>query len=203
MKTVAYLRVSTDKQELETQKMKILEYANKEGIHGIVFDESIISTRKQKQIDHFADVVSSLDKGDLLIVADLLRTGRSLEEIIRQMNRIIKKKIDFVSLKENIKIKNGEQDLATKMLIYQFGMLGELERDLISIRTKERLELARSRGAILGRPKGATGKSKLDGKDAEIKGYLEKKLSKASIGRLFGVSATTVKHYIKSRDIKA
>lgn len=200
-----YVRVSTDKQELERQKMEILRYANEKGFHVYDFFEVHISTRRKKQKDDFMQFVSSTPQGEAILTSDLSRIGRSLEAIISQVNYIVEKKVDFVAIANRIEILGNQEelDMTTKMLIFNFGMLAEIQRDLISRDTKERLALARKQGKKLGRPKGTTGKSKLDGKEQEIVKLLDRKVSKAAIARIMGVSANTMKHFIKSRNLKA
>ena len=87
------------------------------------------------------------------------------------------------------------------MTIALFGLFAEIERDLISERTKEGLAAARARGRLLGRPKGSLGPSKLDGKEAEIQLLLGKKVSKASIAKIVGVSRTALHHFIRTRKL--
>ncbi len=84
-----------------------------------------------------------------------------------------------------------------------FGLFAEVERDLISERTKEGLAAARARGRLLGRPKGSLGKSKLDGKEGEVRMLLEKEVSKASIAKIMGVSSTNLRHFIRTRKLNA
>ncbi len=93
----------------------------------------------------------------------------------------------------------GKQDLQTKVTIALFGLFAEIERDLISERTKGGLVAARARGRILGRPKGSLGPSKLDGKEGEIQMLLGKKVSKASIAKILDVAPSTLHSFIQSR----
>ena len=86
-------------------------------------------------------------------------------------------------------------------MIALFGLFAEVERDLISERTKEGLVSARARGRLLGRPKGALGKSKLDGKEGEIRMLLEKEVSKASVAKIMGVSRHALRHFIRTRHL--
>ena len=101
---------------------------------------------------------------------------------------------------ENIDL-NGSKDMASKVMITMFSLFVEIERDLISERTKEGLKRARAQGKLLGRPKGIPGKSKLDGKEQEIKDLLSKGVTKVNIARICGVGATTMSHFIKSRKL--
>jgi len=200
MKTIAYLRVSTDKQDIDKQRLSILDYAQKNNIKINKYIEIEASSRrstKERQIDELLDIL--LPK-DTLIVSELSRLGRSLGQIIRIVDELIKNKILFISIKENI-ILNGRHDMQTKIMITLFGLFAEIERDLISKRTKEALSAARKQGKLLGRPKGSLGKSKLDGKEEEIKKFLELTVSKASIAKILGVSRTALYHFIKSRKL--
>jgi DNA invertase Pin-like site-specific DNA recombinase len=91
--------------------------------------------------------------------------------------------------------------MQTKVMVVLFGLFAEVERDLISERTKEGLAAARARGRLLGHPKGALGPSKLDGKEGEIRMLLEKEVSNASIAKIAGVSSTNLRHFIRTRTV--
>jgi DNA invertase Pin-like site-specific DNA recombinase len=86
-------------------------------------------------------------------------------------------------------------------MIALFGLFAEVERDLISERTKEGLAAARAKGCLLGRPKGSLGTSKLDGKEGEIRMLLEKEVSKRSIAKIMDVSKTNLRHFIQTRKL--
>ena len=199
MKTIAYIRVSTASQDLENQRLAILSYAQKEKIMIDAFQEIIISAGKKDQRDHFDIVINTLEAGDTLIVSELSRIGRSLGMIVEQVNKLLAKKVNFICIKEGLHLQEGKQDLQAKITVAMVGLFAEVERDLISERTKEGLVNARANGKIIGRPKGKIGKSKLDGKEQEIKGYLDKKVSKASIAKILGVSSNNLQHFIKTR----
>jgi len=202
MKTVAYIRVSTVKQDLESQKLAVMSFAQKEKILIDEFQEITISSRKKEQRTHFDIMVSTLKEGDTLIVSELSRVGRSLGVIIEQINNFLQRRINFIAVKEGLRLLDGKQDMQAKIMVAMFGLLAEVERDLISERTKEGIANARQAGKTIGRPVGKKSKSKLDGKDSEIVGYLDKKVSKASIAKILEVSATTLSHYIKSRNLR-
>lgn len=202
IQNIAYLRVSTDKQELNSQKMAVLEFANKEGLQVSRFVEVVLSSRKKEQKTHLDDEIKKLSSGDLLIVSELSRIGRSLGQIITLIDELNRRNIRFVAVKENIRLE-GEHDTTSKVMVAMIGLFAELERDLISQRTKDGLKRARASGKTLGRPKGKKGKSKLDGKEKEIASMLDKKMSKASIARYFEVSYNTMDSFIKSRKLVA
>ena len=120
--------------------------------------------------------------------------------MIQIVDELVKRKVRFIAIKEAIRFE-GKQDMQTKVMIALFGLFAEVERDLISERTKEGLAAARAKGRLLGRPKGSLGKSKLDGKEEEIRMLLEKTVSKASIAKIVGVSRTTLRHFIRTRKL--
>lgn len=200
MLNIAYLRISKDNQDIDNQRFAILDYAHKRGIKIDKFFEISISSRKTPQERGIDDLLEQLGPKDRLIVSELSRIGRSLGQIIQIVDRLIKKKVRFAAVKENI-ILNDKQDIQTKVMVAMFGLFAEIERDLISERTKQGLAAARAKGKKLGRPKGSLGKSKLDGKEEEIKFLLNKKVSKASIAKILGVSRNTLLSFIRSRKI--
>jgi DNA invertase Pin-like site-specific DNA recombinase len=202
MKTVAYLRVSTGSQDLANQKMAVLDYARQKRFTVDRFVEVQASTRKDPAQRGIEELLGTLAAEDRLVVSELSRLGRSLGQVIRIVDELVKRKIRFVAIKEAIRFE-GKQDMQTKVMIALFGLFAEVERDLISQRTKEGLAAARAKGRLLGRPKGALGKSKLDGKEGEIRMLLEKTVSKASIAKIVGVSRTALHHFIRTRKLNA
>ena len=105
-----------------------------------------------------------------------------------------------MAIKEGIRL-DGRQDLQTKVMVTLFGLFAEIERELISLRTKEALAAARAAGKRLGRPSGRPGHSKLDGKEADIRRLLGLRVSKASIAKITGVDRSTLYHFIRSRHL--
>ena len=200
MKTVAYLRISTGSQDLANQKVAVLDYARQQNFIVDRFVEAQISSRKTPAQRGIEELLGTLSAGDRLIVSELSRLGRSLGQVIRIVDELVKQKVRFVAIKEAIRFE-GKQDMQTKVMIALFGLFAEVERDLISQRTKEGLAAARAKGRLLGRPKGALGKSKLDGKEEEIQMLLEKTVSKASIAKIVGVSRTALHHFIQTRKL--
>ena len=178
--------------------MAVLDYAKPQRFTVDRFVEAQVSSRKTPAERGIDDLLGTLDAGDRLIVSELSRLGRSLGQVIRIVDELVKRKVRFVAIKEAIRFE-GKQDMQTKVMIALFGLFAEVERDLISQRTKEGLAAARAKGRLLGRPKGALGKSKLDGKEEEIRMLLEKTVSKASIAKIVGVSRTALHHFIRTR----
>ncbi len=194
-RVIAYLRVSTGKQDLENQKLEIYNYSHKNSLIVDEFIEVAISSQKsskQRKIDYLLDL---LVESDTLIVSELSRLGRSVGQIIQIMDQLVKSKIHFIALKENIQI-SGEQDIQTKVMITMFSLFAEIERDLISERTKQGLAVAKAKGKQLGRPKGR-GHSKLDIHRDEIKTLLENGSTKTFIAKKFNTSYSNLYSWLK------
>ena len=200
MKTVAYLRVSTRSQDLANQKLAILDYAQQKQFTVDRFIELQSSSLKVRHKERVGELLDSLKAGDRLIVSELSRLGRSLGQVIQIVDTLVHRKVRFTAVKEGITFE-GKQDLQTKVMIALFGLFAEVERDLISERTKEGLATAKAAGKLLGRPKGKRGKTKLDGKEQDIQALLSKKVSMASIAKIMDVSRTALYHFIKTRKI--
>ena len=200
LKTVAYLRVSTRSQDLANQKLAILEFSQKRRFPIDQFIESRISSRKSPLERRIDEMLGTLQPGDRLLVSELSRLGRSLGQVIQIVETLVRRKIRFIAIKEAIEF-DGKQDLRTKVMIALFGLFAEVERDLISERTKEGLAAAKAKGKRLGRPKGALGKSRLDGKEQDIRALLGKDVSKASIAKILDVSRSALYHFIETRKI--
>lgn len=198
-KTVAYLRVSTLEQDLKNQKLEILEYASRNQLQITEWMEIKMSALKSKKERLLDVLLDKLEAGDCLIVTELSRLGRSVGQIITIMDELINKKIRVILIKQNM-ILNGENDIHSKTMITLFGLFAEIERDLISIRTKAGLARARAEGRLIGRPKGL-GKSVLDGKEEEIQELLRKGVSIASIAKIYEVSWPCVNHFSKTRKL--
>ena len=144
--------------------------------------------------------VAGMQAGDLLLVSELSRLGRSVGQVIQIVDELIKHQIKFIAIKENIHL-DGKQDIQSKLMVTMFGLFAEIERDLISERTCEGLAAARAKGRVLGRPKGSHGISRLDGKEDEIQMLLAKKVSKASIAKILDVSRSALLYFISSRGL--
>ena len=195
-----YIKISTDHRATENQKMAILEYANSKLIPISEWIGTRTSPRRSTKESRNDELLSQLQEGDTVIVAELPKLGRSVGQIAILVDDLLKKKIRVICLKENITL-NGKADIEAKMMITMFSLFAGIERGLISERRKEGLAKARFEGKLLGRPKGTIGKSKLDGKEKEIKEYLSKRVNRANLARIYGVSFPTIENFIKSRNL--
>jgi DNA invertase Pin-like site-specific DNA recombinase len=200
--TWAYLRVSTDSQDLSNQKLLIFDWANRRNIKIDHWLEVAISSRKSQKDRRIEELLSRIQSGDLLIVSELSRLGRSTGEVINLVNELVARNVCLVVVKQGLELRgDNSQDMGTKVMITVFSLLAELERDLISERTKIGLARARAQGKKLGRPRGSTSRSKLDGKEDVIKELLNKKIPKTSIAKILDCSRSCLINFIKSRKL--
>ena len=202
MKNLAYLRVSTAHQDVRSQRLAILEYAREQGFQIDRFIEAKASGRASKKHRRLDDLTSELTAGDRLVVSELSRLGRSLGEIIELLDTISKASVQFVAIKENIRFE-GRQDLQTKVMTTLFALFADVERELISERTREGLAKAKATGKKLGRPKGALGTSRLDGREDEIRKLLDLGVSKSAVAKITGVSRPTLYNFLNTRRVGA
>ncbi len=200
MKNIGYIRVSTDKQDLNNQKLAILEYASKREMKIHKFVETKVSSRSSTKVRKIDELLDEIEEDDTLIVYELSRIGRSLGQIVNTVNTLIEKQVRFISIKEDIYI-SGTQSLRSKVTVGLFGIFADIERDLISQRTRQGLIAARLRGKVIGRPKGSIGKSKLDGYEEQIKELLDKNISKMSIAKIFDVSRSCLYNFMETRKL--
>ena len=200
MKTIAYVRVSTDAQDVIHQRLAVLEFARTERMVVDTFLEIQASSRHSLKVRQIEVLFDSLERGDTLIVSELSRLGRSVGEIITTVDRLVHHQIRVFALKEGLRL-TGAQDLQSRVIVTLFGLFAEIEHTLLSLRTKEALAAARAAGKRLGRPPGALGKSKLDGKEQEIQTLLGLQVSKASIAKITGVDRSTLYHFMQSRHL--
>jgi DNA invertase Pin-like site-specific DNA recombinase len=198
-KVYAYIRKSTDHQNTENQKLAIYKYADKEGMIIAQWFDVGCSSRKSNKERRINEVLEIIDKGDTLIVSELSRLGRSVGQMLSIMDKLIKKEIKVISLKENIRLE-GEHNIQSKIMITLIGLFAEIERDLISERTKEGLARARAMGKLLGRPKGP-GKSRLDPYKEEIIALLKTGSSKTYLAKKYKVTPPTLYNWLKKNKI--
>ena len=151
--------------------------ARRQGLRIDEFIEATASTRADAKRRRLDQLMGSLEPGDRLVVSELSRLGRSLGEVVSLLDAIAKASVAFVAVKENIRFE-GRQDLQTKVMTTLFA---EIERELISERTREGLARARASGKTLGRPKGSPDVSRLAGREDEIWRFLSLGVPKTSI----------------------
>lgn len=190
-----YIRVSTDKQTVENQRFEIENYCKERGMIVFSWIEETISGTKKVDKRKLGKLLSHLKEGDILICAELSRLGRNMLMIMSILNYCMENGIKVWTIKENYRL--GD-DLNSKVLAFAFGLSAEIERNLISQRTKEALARKRIEGVILGRPKGKKSSYyKLTGREKEIKELMNKGLSKIQIAKILDVNRNTLANFIK------
>lgn len=195
-----YIRVSTDKQTVENQRFEIENYCKERGlIIGSWIEETISGTKKVDE-RKLGKLLNKLKKDDILICAELSRLGRNMFMIMSILNYCMEKEIKVWTIKDNYRL--GD-DLTSKVLAFAFGLSAEIERNLISQRTKEALAKRKKDGIILGRPKGRESSYyKLTGKENEISKLLAKKVPKNKIAKILGVNRNTLSIHISRMKIE-
>jgi DNA invertase Pin-like site-specific DNA recombinase len=200
-KIVAYLRASTDKQDLNHQKLEVLEFARRQGLHIDDYVEITISSRKTSQQRRIDELLQTLRETDTLIVTELSRLGRSTVEVIALVNALVERNIRVIALKQKLAI--DRQDMNSKIVITLFSLFAELERDLISLRTREALAAKAAQGQRLGKPKGTIQKSKFDKDLSRIQELLGYGLSVRKIAKVLGYSShIALNTYINKRGLR-
>lgn len=198
-KVVAYLRVSTVDQDVEKDKASILFLANELKLGNVEFVEEKISGKVSWRKRKLAEVLESLREGDSLIVSELSRLGRSMMECMEVLSIASTKGIKVYAIKGNWKL---DDTLQSKIVAMAFAIASEIERDLISIRTKEALRHRKASGKPMGRPKG-TGKSRLDPYKLEIEALLKNGTTKTFIARRYKVSKANLHQWLKKHGVKS
>ena len=195
-----YIRVSTDRQTVENQRFEINHFCEKNVMVIDKWIEETISGAKSVQDRKLGKLLKRMKKDDILICSELSRLGRNLLMIMGVLNECMNRDIQVWTIKDNYRLGS---DINSKVLAFAFGLSAEIERNLISQRTKEALARKRAEGVILGRPKGRKSKvKKLTGKEVEIKSLLDKKVSKSAISRILGVHRLTVSAFLKENNLK-
>jgi DNA invertase Pin-like site-specific DNA recombinase len=193
-----YIRVSTDKQTVENQRFEINRFCETSVLVVDKWIEETISGAKNVQDRKLGKLLRKMKKEDVLICSELSRLGRNLLMIMGILNECMNRNIEVWTIKDNYRLGS---DINSKVLAFAFGLSAEIERNLISQRTKEALARRRAEGVILGRPVGSkSSKTKLTGQEKKIKELLDKKVSYSAIGRILGVHRLTVSSFVKRND---
>jgi DNA invertase Pin-like site-specific DNA recombinase len=196
-KVIGYLRVSTGSQDIEKNKADILKYANSQKLGNVDFIEEVVSGKVSWKKRKIKDVIDSLKKDDWLIVAELSRLGRSMLEVIEIISELKRKEVNIHAIKNNWTL-NGS--IESKILLLAFSMASEIERDLLSARTKEALRVRKASGMKLGRPKGP-GKSKLDEHKDEIVALLRDGVPKKRVAKKYSTSIVNLYNWISKHHL--
>ncbi len=197
--TYGYIRVSTDQQNTENQKYEIKKFTESNMMIVDCWIEETISGTRLVENRELGSLLEKMQEGDRLICSELSRLGRSLFMIMGVLNECMKRDIQVWTIKDNYRLGN---DISSKVLAFAFGLSAEIERNLISQRTKEALARKKAEGVILGRPKGRiSAKTKLSGHEDQIQRLLKENTSYSAIGRMFNVNRITVSNFVKRHNL--
>lgn len=192
-----YIRVSSDKQTVENQRFEISRFAELEGIVIDGWIEETISGTKNYDKRELGKLLKKVKKDDLIICAELSRLGRNLFMIMEILHICMNRECRVWTIKDCYRL--GD-DIQSKVLAFAFGLSAEIERNLISQRTKEALARKKSEGVVLGRPIGKkSAKVKLSGKEEVIRELLIQGVPKTKIAEIFKVNRMTLAKFIKER----
>jgi DNA invertase Pin-like site-specific DNA recombinase len=203
-KVIGYIRVSSDKQDLEKQKHLLWQYAQTRQLLIHEFVRVEISSQKSLRERRIEELLSKLEAGDTLIVAELSRLGRNMLETLILVNELARRNIQIIFVRQPELSTDGPHG---QLLLAIYGHFAQTEREYISLRTKQGLAAARAQGKVLGRPMGSKNKHRvLDPFKLEILGYLKQGLSVASVMKLINphltqpVTYNTYRYYIQNED---
>jgi len=192
-RTTAYLRVSTNDQDVEKNRYDILQLANEKGLGKVAWVEETVSGRVSWRKRKIAEILDSAHEGDCIIVSELSRLGRSMLECMEILSVAAEKQVRVCAVKGDWQLDGSIQ---SKIMAMVFAMAAEIERDLISQRTKEALAAKKKSGVKLGRPRGV-GKSKLDAYREEIEGMLAMGVTQKRIAEKYGTTEANLSRWIK------
>lgn len=196
MKVYAYLRVSTGKQDLQNQQFAILKYCEQNNIQIDEWVEETVSGGKDYKNRKLGKLIDKCNAGDVIICSEISRLGRSMFMILDLLHIFLDKGIEVRALKENLTLID---DLQSRVLCFAFGIAAEVEKSMISERTREALAKKKAEGVKLGRPVGSKNKKvKLSGKEIAIQTLLEEGHSYAEIARLLHVDRSTLCRFVKN-----
>ena len=200
--TYGYIRVSSDKQTVENQRFEIKNFCKRQNMKVDGWIEETISGTKNYSKRRLGVLLKKVTKGDLIICSELSRLGRSLFMIMDILNICMNKECQVWTIKDNYRL--GD-DISSKVLAFAFGLSAEIERNLISQRTKEALARKKTEGVVLGRPKGrksSPDRYKLSGKEVLITEMIKEGVSYRKMAKICKVDRNTLARFVHERHLK-
>ena len=188
-----YVRVSTDHQNIENQHHEIKEFSKRQHLKIYAWITETISSRKELKQRKLGKLLQKIKAGDVIVATEISRLGRNMLEVMGILQKCLEKECQIWTLKENYRL---GADIQSKVLAFAFSLSGEIERQLISQRTRESLKRLKSEGRHLGRPYGFN-YQKLAKHHRQIERMLARNISQAEIAREFECSWSTLHRYIK------
>lgn len=190
-----YVRVSTDRQSTENQRFEIANFAKENGLRIEQWVDETISGTIQASSRLLGQLLKQLSYGDILIISELSRLGRNLMEIMSILHQCMEQQVLVLTVKERYELGNN---INSKILAFAFSLSAEIERSLISQRTREALARKKEAGNPIGRPKGRKNNQlKLVRNEEEIRQMIDKNYSMNEIAEKMGVSRQTLRDFLK------
>ena len=193
-----YIRVSTDRQTVENQRFEIKRFCSDNGLQVDKWISETTSGAKEVNKRRLGKLLKGVKKDDIIICSEISRLGRSLFMIMSILNHCMEIGAKVWTVKDNYRL--GD-DITSKVLAFAFGISAEIERKLISQRTKEALARKKSEGVQLGRPSGP-GKRILDGKEKQLKAMLNAGVTKVQIAKVYRIHVSTVHEFLTVRELR-
>jgi len=197
-RTFAYLRMSTQKQNLDKNKSEILMFAHSKKFGEVEFVEEFCSGKVDWRERKIGQILETAQAGDRIIFSEFSRMARSMLQCLEIMSVAMQKQVCLYTIKGNWELANN---LQSKVLAFAFSLVAEVERDLISARTVEALRAKRDAGIVLGRPRGKIGKSKLDPYRLEIESLLLSGSTQTFISKRYHTTPANLCLWMKKHQI--
>lgn len=202
MAVYAYLRVSTDRQDVQSQRHGILEYANAGQLGSLTFVEDEVSGRtnwRERAVGKL--LTETAQSGDVVVFPEISRMARSTLQVLELLEHCAERGLIVHVAKQKMVLDSSMQSRITATVL---GLAAEIEREFISLRTTEGLARRKAQGLGIGRPKGSLSlRVKLDAKETEIREYLNKGISKRSIAKLVDCAPSTLYQWLERRQLRA
>ena len=202
MAVYAYLRVSTDQQDVDNQRHGILDYCNTHQLSNIHFVEDTVTGRKKWRDRKIGDLIgATMQPGDTLVVSEISRMARSTLQVLEMLEVAAEKVFAVHVVKQNMVFAEKE-DMTSTIMATVLGLAAQIEREFVSQRTKEALAKRKAAGMTLGRPVGPAAYLKLDKREDEIRSLLAKDINKRSIAKIVECAPSTLYEWMKRRGVE-